>query len=48
MKRAYISPIVNIVAIKTGNLMIVVSETTQSNDKAFSRGGDSFFDDDDN
>lgn len=48
MKREYISPVVNIVTVRIDHLMLAVSETQQDNDKAFSRGGDSFFDDDDN
>ena len=47
MKREYISPVVNIVTVRIDHLMLAVSETTQDNDNAWSRGSDVDFDDED-
>jgi len=48
MKRAYISPVVMVVVVKTDGLMQTLSVTdaqTQSNNAAWGREDDSFWDD---
>lgn len=47
MKREYISPVIDIVAVKIDNLMLAVSETQQDNDAAFARDYDGGFDEED-